>query len=155
MMRTYWHKLLTAAVAGAVLANGALGADTAKRVPTLAELAGYQAGPAAAPNAVALAPVQQALLDLRAADNPTQREMAAITLTLSAASHSPEVVAALMRAGSDSAPACAACVVRCLYHLSGDMPAVVPVLEKLQHDANEEVRLTARLALEQMSKAKK
>ena len=45
-----------------------LGLDTAKRLFTLAELAGYQAGPAAVPNAVVLVPVQQALLDLRAAD---------------------------------------------------------------------------------------
>jgi hypothetical protein len=132
-----------------------------RRVPTNAELAGSQPSATAmatmpiAPTAPT-ASVPQQIQSLKEALGPSQREMAAMALTVSDAHRSPEVITALVQAAqTDPAPSVRTCLVRCLYQLSSEAPQVIPVLEKMQRDANNDVRQTAQLAMQQLAKPAK
>ena len=138
-----------------------------RRLPTTAELAGY-ASPTVTPGetgsqlngilrrtkpAVAASPVQVQVQKLKDAVDPTEREMAAMTLTLSDARNSPEVIDALVTAAkSDQAASVRVCLVRCLYRLAAESPQVVPVIQQLQADPADDVSRTAQLAMQQLGK---
>lgn len=136
----------------------------AGRTPTTAELAGGDAakaegglkpaGPKATPRET-VSPVEAQLNQLRRAEAPSQRELAAMTLTLSEARTIPEVVQAITKAAhEDAASSVRAMCVRCLYRLSGDVPEVAAALVALTSDAVFEVAETARLALREIDRKK-
>ncbi len=133
-----------------------------RRVPTNAELAGYQSPALPPATATATMPpaarptVQQQIQSLKEALGPSLREVAAMELTAGDAHRSPEVITALLQAAqTDPAPSVRTCLVRCLYQLSSEAPEVVPVLEKMQRDANNDVRQIAQLAMQQLAKPAK
>ena len=101
-------------------------------------------------------PVQAQLQKLKEALGPSEREMAALWLAVSDARRDQEVVSALVEAAkTDPAPSVRCCLVRCLFHISADAPEVVPVLEKLQADPNEDVKKSAQNAMQGIVKAAK
>jgi hypothetical protein len=98
-------------------------------------------------------PVTTQLCKLKEALGPSEREMAALSLTVGENHRDPEVVAALMdTATNDPAPSVRCCLVRCLFQLSTDCPEVVPVLEKMQSDPNDEVKKTAQTVLQAVAR---
>lgn len=149
---------MASALSGTPFASG----SEAKRAPTLAEQA-----PGARKGSVALtgmfrsaetpkpaaSPVQAQINLLKAAASPAQREMAAMTLTISDACTSPAVVQALTSAArSDAEASVRGCCVLCLYRLSSVIPEAVPVIEALTEDASSDVSSLARKAMEEINR---
>lgn len=98
--------------------------------------------------------VAQQIHYLKEALGPAQREMAAMNLAISDGRKSPEVIEALIHAmQTDPAPSVRCCLVRCLYRLSAEVPTLVPVIAKMQNDADDEVQRAAQLAIQQLSSA--
>ena len=140
-----------------------------RSLPTNAELASY-ATPSVMPSdvstrggmvwyrtkpATTLSPVQRQVQKLKDAEFPSEREVAAMTLALSDARATPEVIDALVTAAqTDQAASVRVCLVRCLYRLSTESPQVVPVIQALQADADDEVSRTAQLAMQEVGKVK-
>lgn len=97
------------------------------------------------------ASLQEQLANLREGIAPSQRELAAMALTLGESHKSPEVVAALMNAcRTDPAPMVRATCIRCLFRLAPDAPQVIPIIEERKSDKNVEVQKLAALALEEL-----
>jgi hypothetical protein len=137
-----------------------------RRIPTTAELAGYSS-PLGMPvetgssftgvfrrtKPAAVTPVQAQVQKLKDAPSPTDREMAAMTLTLGDARATAEVIDALTAAAkSDPTASVRVCLVRCLYRLGAEAPQVVPVIQQMQADADDEVSRTAQLAMQELGK---
>jgi hypothetical protein len=138
-----------------------------RRLPTTAELAGYATPPVTPGETVSplsgvlrrtkpagtLSPVKLQMQKLKEATEATEREMAAMMLALSDARNTPEVIDALMTsAKSDQVASVRVCLVRCLYRLAVESPQVVPVIQQLQADTDDEVSRTAQLAIQQLGK---
>jgi hypothetical protein len=132
--------------------------------PTPAELAGSTSQsqpPVNTPNSIAAgkatahgeSPVVVQLKLLKSGSTPTDRESAAMTLSVSKAHNLPEVVKAIEEsAKTDSASSVRTCCVRCLYRISADDPTIVPIIKSLQADPNAEVAQTARKAMQEIGK---
>ncbi len=131
---------------------------------TPAELAGAPAqsqppanppksGPAGKATAKDESPVVLQLKQLKSGAAPSDRESAAMTLTVSKAHNLPEVVKAIEEsAKKDASDSVRTCCIRCLYRLSAENSSVIPVIKSLQADPSEEVAQTARLATEEIGK---
>jgi hypothetical protein len=138
------------------------------RLATTAELACYMSPPSpqtesatriggilrrTKPATTTFSPVQVEIRRLKEALGPTDREAAAMTLTLSDARTTPEVIEALVTAAKiDPTPSVRVCLVRCLYRLSDENAQLVPVIQAMQDDPNEEVKRTAQLAMQELGK---
>jgi len=134
------------------------------RTATPAELAGsptQSPTPANSPKSVTAgkatakdeSPVSIQLKQLMKGAAPSDRESAAMTLAVSKAHNLPEVVKAIEEsAKADAATSVRTCCVRCLYRISSENPAVVPVIKSLQADPSEEVAQTARKAMQEIGK---
>jgi hypothetical protein len=111
--------------------------------------------PAAAQPATTQPPasLQAQLANLKDGAVPSQRELAAMSLTLSEHHKSPEVVTALMTScKTDPAATVRATCVRCLFRLSVESPQVIPIIADRQSDKNVEVQKIAKLAMEELER---
>lgn len=98
-------------------------------------------------------PLQAQLANLKEAIAPSQRELAAMALTLGEHHQKPEVVDAIMTAcRTDPAATVRATCIRCLFRLAPEAPQVIPVIEDRRSDKNVEVQKLAKLALEELSR---
>jgi HEAT repeat protein len=99
-------------------------------------------------------PLQKQIGKLKDALGPSEREMAALSLTAGPDRASAPVIAALTHAAkNDPAPTVRACCVRCLLRLSTDAPQVVPKLLEMQNDPNDSVKKTAEEAVQQIARS--
>lgn len=99
------------------------------------------------------AAVQSQIQNLKSASTPAQRELAAMTLTISDACTSRSVVQAISQAAcTDAEASVRACCVLCLYRLSSVSPDAAPVIETLTRDPNPEVAALARKAMDEIAR---